>query len=272
MDRSKLIEALAKTWPAQMAKSAYDAARLPGDVARGIMGTEPAVPGMWSDEDESRAQATGRTAVDRAADLAGLVMGGTYAGAPRGAVGAGPVRPAAEMDKLRRALERSGIAVDGRHGSGLSRSDYLGAMIPDWSGATVGPLPEGAMRTVKVRSSDHDLPPTYGILNGRPDVEIGPHGAAIGDWTDAAKWIFREAGMKPDARTQSSITRVERRWEAERAAKAAADAEYRVAMDKINAIADIKWQDLLSQYGLSGISRPAGVTNPKSMMRFLNRK
>jgi hypothetical protein len=76
------IDKLAQTWPAKMAQSAYDAVRLPGQVAGGIMNTPPAQPGMWSDEDEARQQATQGTMMNRAADLGGLVTGGSYAAAP----------------------------------------------------------------------------------------------------------------------------------------------------------------------------------------------
>jgi hypothetical protein len=76
------IDKLSQTWPAKMAQSAYDAVRLPGQVAGGIMNTPPAQPGMWSDEDEARQQATQGTMMNRAADLGGLVTGGSYAAAP----------------------------------------------------------------------------------------------------------------------------------------------------------------------------------------------
>lgn len=82
-----------QTWPAQMAKSAVQAALLPGQVAGGVMNTQPSQPGMWSDEDEARAQLTNATMMDRATDLGGMVMGGTSFSAPRGAIGAGPVIP-----------------------------------------------------------------------------------------------------------------------------------------------------------------------------------
>jgi hypothetical protein len=82
------IDKLAQTWPAKMAQSAYDAVRLPGQVAGGIMSAQPAQPGiMWSDMDEARQQATQGTMMNRAADLGGLVMGGGYPMAQTGALG-----------------------------------------------------------------------------------------------------------------------------------------------------------------------------------------
>ncbi len=69
---------LAQTWPARLAKDAYAAATLPGDVYQGAV---------------SMYGADGRTnpeVINRAADLAGLAMTGTGFTAPAGALGAGP--------------------------------------------------------------------------------------------------------------------------------------------------------------------------------------
>lgn len=71
-------------------KSFLDAVTLPGDVVQGRFNTAPSEPGMWSDEDEARAQLNDREALNRTADLAGAVMGGSYAmPAQSNAVGAG---------------------------------------------------------------------------------------------------------------------------------------------------------------------------------------
>ena len=72
---ASLLDLLGETWPARMAKSAYGAVTLPGDVYAGKV--DP-----LSDE-----------GIGRAADLGGMVMGGTYAAAPAGAMGAGAVKP-----------------------------------------------------------------------------------------------------------------------------------------------------------------------------------
>lgn len=77
----RMARLLSETWPARMAKDAWQAVKLPGDVYQGN------VPITGED---------GRTnpeVINRAADLAGILMGGTYATAPAGAVGAGPVKP-----------------------------------------------------------------------------------------------------------------------------------------------------------------------------------
>jgi hypothetical protein len=67
-----------------MAQSALEAVQLPGQVAGGILGVQPSKPGMWSDEDEARQQATQGTMMNRAADLAGLLTFGSGV-APAGA-------------------------------------------------------------------------------------------------------------------------------------------------------------------------------------------
>lgn len=83
-----------ETWPAQMVTSMWDAIRLPGQVAGGQLAVQPSQPGMWSDVDEARQQATQSTMMDRAADLGGLVMGGSYAvPKPRGALTSGFSEP-----------------------------------------------------------------------------------------------------------------------------------------------------------------------------------
>jgi hypothetical protein len=74
-----LLDKLGQTWPAKMAQGLLDAARLPGQVAGGILNVPPSQPGMWSDEDEAKSQATNQTMMNRAADLGGAVMGGSYA-------------------------------------------------------------------------------------------------------------------------------------------------------------------------------------------------
>jgi len=79
-----------ETWPAKAAKSAIEALMLPGQIAGGELATQPSAPGMWSDVDEARSQATQQGIGNRATDLAGLLMGGSYAApAQRNAVGSG---------------------------------------------------------------------------------------------------------------------------------------------------------------------------------------
>lgn len=52
---------------------------LPGQAYRGDLNVAPSQPGMWSDEDEARLQANDAEAKKRTLDIAGLIMGGSYA-------------------------------------------------------------------------------------------------------------------------------------------------------------------------------------------------
>jgi len=70
-----LLDLLGQTWPARMAKSAYGAVTLPGDVYAG------------------RVDPLSEEGIGRAADLGGLVMGGTFGGAPKGSIGSGFADP-----------------------------------------------------------------------------------------------------------------------------------------------------------------------------------
>lgn len=78
-EKTVLQRLMTETWPAKMAHSALQALMLPGQVASGELATQPTTPGMWSDVDEARSELTQGGIVNRASDLAGLLMGGSYA-------------------------------------------------------------------------------------------------------------------------------------------------------------------------------------------------
>lgn len=58
------------TWPVKMLKSAIGGASAIGDVATGKDVVQPSTPGLWSDEDEARQQATNSNIANRTTDLA----------------------------------------------------------------------------------------------------------------------------------------------------------------------------------------------------------
>lgn len=86
---ASLWELLGQTWPARLARSAVDAAALPGDVYAG------------------RVDPLSEEGIGKAADLAGMVMGGAYPAAPRGAVGVfgGRLAKTADQAALTKAEE-----------------------------------------------------------------------------------------------------------------------------------------------------------------------
>lgn len=76
---AELVNRLGQTWPSRMARAAWGGLTLPGDVYRGNVS-------MWGEDGR-----TNQEVINRAADLAGVMMTGPL-GTPRGALGSGPVR------------------------------------------------------------------------------------------------------------------------------------------------------------------------------------
>lgn len=72
----KVLSALMQTWPARLAKGAYSAVTLPGDVYQGNVS-------MYGPDGH-----TNPAVIDRAAEIAGLMMSGGIPMAERGALGA----------------------------------------------------------------------------------------------------------------------------------------------------------------------------------------
>lgn len=71
----KVLDALMQTWPARLAKGAYSAVTLPGDVYQGNVS-------MYGPDGHTNPEV-----INRSADLAGLVMGGGVPMAETGALG-----------------------------------------------------------------------------------------------------------------------------------------------------------------------------------------
>jgi hypothetical protein len=146
--RSELLDALAGTWPAQMAKSAVGAAALPGDVYAG------------------RVDPMSQQGIERAADLTGLMTLGSFGvQRPHGSLGMGgkPAprwlpeyqRQAWDMipdnaDKVKQQLEAAlGVPVNlSKSDSNYGRSWYL---RPEIESKTESPF--------VVRVSDHGASP-----------------------------------------------------------------------------------------------------------------
>lgn len=70
-------EKLMQTWPVKAAQDLYSYVTAPGDVVTGKANVTPSQPGMWSDEDEARLQATNDAIKNRAVGLASVVTPGS---------------------------------------------------------------------------------------------------------------------------------------------------------------------------------------------------
>jgi len=158
------IEKLTQTWPAKIGRSFIDALTLPGDVYAGR------TPIMGADGH------TNPEVVNRSADLAGLIMGGTFAGVPARAgeavLGAGPIRmlPAdnylAPLSKYTKRIYRetspeSALSdlphsnVSASYGPGGAPRQFY-ADTPDLA------LGQGANKGVRI---EYDASPFEGVIN-----------------------------------------------------------------------------------------------------------
>lgn len=72
-------------------------------------------------------------------------------------------------ERIARYAAQFGYDVE-RHGSASSSSQYIElAFYKEYDDGSHD------YETLKIRVSDHDLPPTYGALSGYADYEVGPH-------------------------------------------------------------------------------------------------
>jgi|GEM_PF-3069766 len=108
----------------------------------------------------------------------------------------GEIYRAAEL--IAKYAEQSGWSVDRKFGSNLSHSHYIELVRPiafDEDGDTVD------WETLKIRVSDHALPPSYKMQHGEADFEVSPEGslhqdAHSGDWKDAIAWLAKRSGKE----------------------------------------------------------------------------
>lgn len=151
--RKSLWGLLGQTWPARMAQSAYEAVKLPGDVYSGVTPMTP--PGLRREDftEVPSASQPNDEVIGRAADLAGLIMSGTFGSAPRGAIGAGPVRGIPKRE--------TGISLDDFYKMNLQAADPY---FVRWSKGPKYDLMEGAV------SRDHV---TGELHNGLSAISLG---------------------------------------------------------------------------------------------------
>ena len=100
---------------------------------------------------------------------------------------------------VHRHLKAAGASCE-LHYSSHGTSVYIFASSEDEDGDILaGPI--------KIRVSDHDLPPTYGQMHGWADIEVGPHPEATSDWLVAVKAALKALDLQPAAITRQVITR-----------------------------------------------------------------
>lgn len=122
-------------------------------------------------------------------------------------------------DRIRKYATEMGWEVTDTARSGASGSNYLHLARPS---GRVDKYGDPIMDHVKLRISDHDLPPSYKRNIGEADYDVGISGKARadeqGDWADAIGWLARRAGIEPRGPAKSIIAK-------RTAERAAADAE-----------------------------------------------
>ena len=85
--------------------------------------------------------------------------------------------------QLARLIDAMGLSTESDE-SGLSGSQYVTVTLE-------------AGNVYKLRMSDHEMRPTYGLTRGYADFEIGNHQDADGDWKAAIRWLANKTGRKP---------------------------------------------------------------------------
>ena len=130
-------------------------------------------------------------------------------------------------DRIRKYATEMGWEVTDTARSRSSGSNYLHLARPSGDLDKYG---DPIMDHVKLRISDHDLPPTYKRTIGEADYDVGVSGKARwdeqGDWADAIGWLARRAGVEPRGAAKSIIAkRAQERAavDAERMARLAAE-------------------------------------------------
>lgn len=180
-------EKLADTWPAKAAKEAWDAARLPGDVATGRFATSSTSPGQWSDEDEARAQINQSNIYNRSASAAGQIPGGAAFSAPASAVSPVLVGPFGAL-MLRNAERELGKPPTVHPVIGQEIADRTVGIRPELRDAVKGALVDNkdelsrALMSIRGNNESRDLFKTSGWSRGSEGLarkEIADIGAKI---------------------------------------------------------------------------------------------
>jgi len=110
-------------------------------------------------------------------------------------------------DRIRKHAADMGWEVTDTARSQASGSNYLNLSRPSGKLDEFG---DPIMDHVKVRISDHDLPPSYKRTMGEADFDVGVGGKdrvdEQGGWADAVGWLARRAGVEPPKGVQRHMT------------------------------------------------------------------
>lgn len=123
-------------------------------------------------------------------------------------------------ERIARYAGQFGYDVE-RHGSASSSSQYVDlAFYQEYEDGSHD------YETLKIRVSDHDLPPTYGALNGYANYEVGPHDSAT-EWDVVVADLAERTGNPLPPAVKAAQTR-KAKLAAEWAARDAAMSERRL--------------------------------------------
>lgn len=110
-------------------------------------------------------------------------------------------------DRIRKHAVGMGWDVTDTARSQSSGSTYLNLSRPSGNLDEFG---DPILDHVKVRISDHDLPPSYKRTIGEADFDVGVGGKdrldEQGGWADAVGWLARRAGVEPPKGVQRYMT------------------------------------------------------------------
>lgn len=130
--------------------------------------------------------------------------------------------PGTAAARLAKALDRMQVDYSA-DGSRLSSSRYIEVYGP------AGRADDHDFGTLKIRLAGHEARPTYEILNGAADYEVGTHQMAMSEhWSDAAAYIARKYNLSVPASVARGIAK-------RRANRAAAEAQmtaWKAAIDE----------------------------------------
>mgnify|MGYP000930298379 CR=1 FL=1 len=147
-----LLDMLSETWPARLAQDIWSGITLPRDVYQGKV--DPMSP----------------EGIARVNSLAGLMMGGTFGGAPAGALGVGPVRRSAAslpMDEASRMARGQAMGFRTQMPLAHGTSSTFDAFDLTKGGSTIGTEPARMGVWSEVRRGESQIADEFAEMSAR---------------------------------------------------------------------------------------------------------